>query len=200
MKLALLVALVGCGGAVPAPIEQKGPTSPTGERLTPDQFQTLATEAARRIGGAVFSWGVADLADDDHEVRFAVLENEEKGEGAYLLSARGQLYALAFDADGRTKTWGPRFPGWKELKDKRLVHLQGHRAGYHSVEVALRGGRFVMLKWESLEDARDNDVADVKEYPCAPQCKPFAPSEGTYGLKHPRGPARTIDELFPPVK
>jgi hypothetical protein len=198
MKLALCFAFIAACGGKSVPIAQKGPTS--GGGLSPEQWKTLAQEVATRTGAKVISWGQADLADDDHEVRFAVLENQGTTEGTYLLSSRGKLYALTFDVDGKTQPWGGRDNLWAKLPDQRLAHRQAHRAGYEDTEIALRGGAIVVLRTSFLDDARSSDQPVEKEFPCNPTCTPFAPGADTYGLKNPRGPAATIDELFPRVK
>jgi hypothetical protein len=198
MKLALCLAFVAaCGGGTSSTVSHNGPTPPT---LTVEQFQKLAVEVATRTGAKVITWGQADLADDDHEVRFAVLENQGTSEGTYLLSSRGKLYAILFDVDGKTQAWGGRDNLWVKSADKRIAHRQAHRAGFEDTEVALRAGKIVVLRTAYLDDARTSDQPEEREFPCDPVCTPFAPGADTYGLKNPRGPASTIDELFPRVK
>jgi hypothetical protein len=203
-KLALVIALAACGGgstSKPAsePLAHQAPVAPLGDRLSPERFQALANEAAARLGAKVMAWGEADLDDVDHRVRFATLSNETTSVGTYLLAAGGKLYALSFDWDGRTNPWTGHdaSAAWRTPPDKVLRHVQGHRGGHATVEVALAGGHIVVRRTAALEDARAGDDAVVKEFPCSPTCTKFAPDPTTYGLRDPRGPAATLDELLP---
>src|SRR5690349_19306818 len=48
-------------------------------------FRQLADAIAARTGCHVIAWGTAPIADDDAPRRFAVLDPDEGGRGAYLI-------------------------------------------------------------------------------------------------------------------
>ena len=164
LLVAIAVLSIGCSKK-----EQAKPVEPTPKPAEPTRpappkagsFEELAAALRATVTGQ----GAAELDDAPGPDRWAHLTREGGERAAYVVEAGGKAFLAEYDADGRTQPW-PGDPG-----GKAIVHQQGHRAGYQRWELAVRKGELVVLREESVDDARASDVPVTKDYGnCAQPC------------------------------
>jgi len=205
--LAVAVAVAACGrsssdrskqaardGAVGAASD----ATAVGDAAAPTTFEGLADAVARRSARKVVASGEAKLAEDGQPRKWATLEAEDlnAGRGAYVIEAApGRWWLVSFASDGRTIVWRGS-PG-----DTAIEHAQGHHHGGETVTFALRGGEPVVLSYEYVEDAADEDSRPVhqefaKNGSCAAGCPPLRSFPHQDSDLQVVGPAASLDELL----
>jgi hypothetical protein len=157
--VAIVVLSAGCSKkesakpAEPAPRPAPAPSGPP---------------AFDRLPGKIVVSGEGELDDRPGLDRWARLDIDAE-HGAYAIETNGAALVAQYDLDGRTQPW----VGWAGAK--AIPHQQGHRAGYRRWELAVRGGTVVVLREESVDDARANEAPVVRAYAdasgvCATPC------------------------------
>ncbi|MBL9020391.1 MAG: hypothetical protein JNL83_39775 [Myxococcales bacterium] len=184
--VAIAVLSIGCSKKEQAkPVEQPPPRpadpAPKPAEPAPKPAEPARTgsvdELAARIGAKVVARGAAELDDKPGPDRWAQLDGGEHGQ--YVIETSGKVFLAQYEADGRTQPW----PG--DPAGKAIAHQQGHRAGYQRWELAVRGGELVVLREESVDDARAGDAPVKKDYgDCVPSC----PKAGERGFTVSSGP------------
>ncbi len=115
-------------------------------------------ELATKLAAKLVAQGTAELDDKPGPDRWAQLTMSDGEHGAYVVEASGKAFLAQYEADGRTQPWDGG------AGDTAIAHQQGHRAGYERWDLAVRGGELVVLREESIDDARDDDVPKHTDY------------------------------------
>jgi hypothetical protein len=172
-------------------------------------FRELAAGVAKRTTMKVIAWGTAPLGDGETLHRYAVLDpdsDDTEVRGAYLLEAEpGKVFRISFYADGRTMAWGraegssrDSDPAWTAETSRAVTHAQGHHHGGETIELALRGGKPVVLVHEYTGDA-ETEVTERREFAkdgvCKDPCPALAGFETEDADLQVTGPASTVEGL-----
>ena len=168
--VAIAVLSVGCSKKEQAkPVEAPPkPAEPAPTPADPPRTGTLEALAAT-LGAKIAAQGTAELDDKPGPDRWAQLTMRDGEHGAYVVETSGKAFLAQYDADGRTQPWDGG------AGDTAISHQQGHRAGYERWDLAVRGGELVVLREESIDDARDDDQPKHTDYAdpsgvCAKPC------------------------------
>ena len=105
---------------------------------------------------------------------------------------------VSFYTDGRTMVWTGK------PEDTAIEHAQGHHHGGETITFALRGGEPVVLAYEYVEDASDQDAQPThKEFAKDGRCDDGCPSLATFVHEDSEmqvaGPAATAEALLAPA-
>ena len=164
--VAIAVLAFGCSKKEQAkPVEQPPPPQPAEPPPKPIEPRTGGSfeDVAAKLGAKLVAQGTAELDDKPGPDRWAQLDGGDTGQ--YVIETAGKAFVAQYEADGRTRPWAGDPAG------KAIVHQQGHRAGYQRWELAVRKGELVILREDSVDDARTSDVPVKKDYgDCTPAC------------------------------
>jgi hypothetical protein len=154
-----VIVLCACGARAAAAAPSNA--APVDDRA---RFQQVAREIAAGDKGEVIGWGTAPLGTDATPVEWAtILYDVGHGDaGGYLIeSAPGTYWFVHFgdDADGR---WGESEatpPPWTLSQARSIVHKSTWIDGHARDEIAIRGGKPVLLAHDEHHKAEDGDPA-----------------------------------------
>ena len=156
-------------------------------------FQARIRAVAKATGADIAAWGTMQLfvaapgSADDCKAKAdpaIAARRHTSGNTATLVSADRQnvsyvfetsdhkLLAATFAVDGRTQLAVPvEFddkpippPPWSTFAFDALHHSQTHRSGYEFAELMISADKLVIAKHESLEDGREHDKPEVKDF------------------------------------
>ena len=171
LVVAIAVLSIGCSKK-----EQAVPADPKPTRAEPPRPAPPKTggfdELASALRATVTGQGTAELDDTPGADRWAHLTREGGARAAYVVEAGGKAFLAEYDADGRTQRWSG------DPRGTAIVHRQGHRAGYQRWELAVRQGELVVLREESVDDARESDVPVKQDHRDCVQGCPKASERG----------------------
>lgn len=205
MLALIAVAYEAIAWAEPAP----APAATTANvRDLDEAFRAAATAIALRDQRYVWSWGTMHLDQTARAIRFAELQPQEMNgtadpRGAFLIEqAPGALWLITFRIRVRgipEKIDPPPAPPWSRLDAIGIHHKYHFFNGHESVDLALRGGKPVVLRYEYDADYTHEFalyvVRDYAKAGCTPRCPAVADYPFREAALHVAGPAPSIDRL-----